>query len=216
VVLLNRAWSCPLPDSGARPSSRASSGGVQGAFAARAAHPRGRLGSGGRPASEAAAAQAKFDSGHARARRRRCSAGGADGCAASGKRYGSGREGRGRAVASASRATGVPFLLVAEDRGARPAAWPGCSPTGIAAAVPYLKLAGGRCGACRAGVGHALLRAASTPRRRIRPELFILCAGFNGGRAAVLRARGLRRAGGDPGYVLPDVDEVIFFRRWQA
>ena len=107
------------------------------------------------------------------------------------------------------------FILVAEDEGA-PCGLAWVQPTGMLLRSPYLKWLAVDAAHAGQGVGTVLLRAAEHAASAIRPELFILCAGFNEGALRFYAREGYAELGRIPGYVLADVDEVIFFRRWSA
>jgi GNAT superfamily N-acetyltransferase len=107
------------------------------------------------------------------------------------------------------------FLLVAEDAGA-PCGLAWVQPTGMLMRSPYLKWLAVDAAHAGQGVGAVLLRAAEHAASAVRPELFILCAAFNAGALRFYAREGYAELGRIPGYVLPDVDEVIFFRRWSA
>jgi GNAT superfamily N-acetyltransferase len=79
--------------------------------------------------------------------------------------------------------------------------------------TPYLKWIGVVGGGQGRGVGAQLLNSVEGAARSFRPELMLLCSHFNeGGRRFYLR-QGYQQVGVLPAYVLPDVDEVIFWKR---
>jgi GNAT superfamily N-acetyltransferase len=63
-----------------------------------------------------------------------------------------------------------------------------------------------------AGVGTALLRAAESEVFASAPGMLLLCADFNEAARAFYARRGYREVGAIPGFVLPDVTEVVFWK----
>ena len=78
---------------------------------------------------------------------------------------------------------------------------------------PYLKWIGVAPGTTGGGVGQLLLRAAEEAARSSLPELSLLCSDFNEGGHRFYRREGYLRVGELPSYVLPGVNEVLYFKR---
>jgi ribosomal protein S18 acetylase RimI-like enzyme len=78
---------------------------------------------------------------------------------------------------------------------------------------PYLKWIGVAGGATGAGVGRALLRSAEEAAAATLPELSLLCSDFNTGARRFYEREGYAQVGELPAYVLPDVNEVLYFKK---
>ncbi|SRR6266511_376482 len=116
----------------------------------------------------------------------------------------------GRAL-EAGRARGE-GLLVAEDGGAlRGLAW--FLPAGTLALGGYLKLIAVLPGSEGKGVGAALLRAFEAETARASAHAFLLVSDFNDGAQRFYEREGWVRVGALPGLVLPDVAEVLYWKR---
>lgn len=110
------------------------------------------------------------------------------------------------AGASAQFAAGLEqgdLLLVADDCGF---AW--CMPHGGFGRSAYLRLIGVRADCAGRGVGAALL--SEVEARTTTPDLMLLVSDFNEGAQRFYQRMGYTQIGAIPGYVLPDVTELIF------
>jgi GNAT superfamily N-acetyltransferase len=103
-------------------------------------------------------------------------------------------------------------LLVAEDGGTlRGLAW--FLRTGTLAMGGYLKLIAVLPGGEGKGTGAALLRAFEAETARTSAHAFLLVSDFNDGAQRFYEREGYLRVGPLPGLVLPDVAEVLFWKR---
>jgi GNAT superfamily N-acetyltransferase len=103
-------------------------------------------------------------------------------------------------------------LLVEESEGAvRGLAW--FLRSGTLAMGGYLRLIAVLPGAQGAGVGGALLDAFEAEVARESRHAFLLVSDFNGGAQRFYERRGYARVGAVPGLVLPEVAEVIYWKR---
>jgi ribosomal protein S18 acetylase RimI-like enzyme len=126
-------------------------------------------------------------------------------------RYGRGAAALARALeAGRGRGDG---LLVAEDGGgaARGLAW--FLPAGTLALGGYLKLIAVLPGGEGEGTGAALLRAFEAETARASAHAFLLVSDFNEGARRFYAREGYREVGPLPGLVLPDVAEVLYWKR---
>ncbi len=87
-------------------------------------------------------------------------------------------------------------------------------PRGMFGRSPYLKWIGVAPGAQSAGLGTTLLRAAEAAAAATRPELSLLCSDFNAGGQRFYEREGYARVGELPSYVLPGVNELLYFKRF--
>ena len=105
-------------------------------------------------------------------------------------------------------------LLVAD---AEPAnigfAW--CLPQGGFGRSMYLRLIGVQKERARAGVGAALLRSAEEAAFKVGHELFLLVSDFNTDAQRFYQRQGYQQIGAIPGYVLPDVTELLYWKQLQ-
>jgi ribosomal protein S18 acetylase RimI-like enzyme len=90
-------------------------------------------------------------------------------------------------------------------------AW--CLPRGAFGRSPYLRLIGVRADRMGAGVGAALLAAVEAEAARESSDLFLLVSDFNEPAQRFYRRQGYVPVGAIPGFVLPDVTELIFRKR---
>ncbi len=92
-------------------------------------------------------------------------------------------------------------------------AW--CLPQGGFGRSMYLRLIGVRQERARAGVGAALLRAAEDAALKVSHELFLLVSDFNLDAQRFYQRQGYQQIGAIPGYVLPDVTELLYWKQLQ-
>lgn len=105
------------------------------------------------------------------------------------------------------------LLLVAdvgEKHSACGFAW--CLPQGAFGRSVYLRLIGVRPDHASAGVGSALLAAVEAAAVRINEHVFLLVSDFNQDAQRFYRRHGYQPIGRIPGYVLPDVDELLYWK----
>ncbi len=88
-------------------------------------------------------------------------------------------------------------------------AW--CVPGGAFGRSDYLRLIGVRADCAGQGVGAALLTEVEA--RATSRDLLLLVSDFNEGAQRFYRRMGYDQIGALPGYVLPDVSELIFRKR---
>lgn len=126
------------------------------------------------------------------------------------ERYGRGAAALERALSAAlARGEG---LLVAEDGGApRGLAW--FLPSGTLALGGYLKLIAVLPGGEGRGAGGALLAAFEAETAKASAHAFLLVSDFNAGAQRFYARAGYARVGALPGLVLPDVAEVLYWKR---
>ncbi|MBI1278261.1 MAG: GNAT family N-acetyltransferase [Anaerolineaceae bacterium] len=107
-------------------------------------------------------------------------------------------------------------LLVADagaDNLACGFAW--CLPQGGFGRSMYLRLIGVRQERARAGVGAALLKGAEDAALKVGRELFLLVSDFNVDAQRFYQRQGYSQIGAIPGYVLPDVTELLYWKQLQ-
>jgi ribosomal protein S18 acetylase RimI-like enzyme len=103
-------------------------------------------------------------------------------------------------------------LLVAEEDGALAGlAW--FLPAGTLAMGGYLKLIAVLDGGQGRGTGAALLEAFEAAVARESAHAFLLVSDFNAGAQRFYERHGYTRVGALPGLVLPDVGEVLYWKR---
>jgi len=90
-------------------------------------------------------------------------------------------------------------------------AW--CVPQGGFGRSMYLRLIGVRQERARAGVGAALLRSAEEAASKGGNELFLLVSDFNLDARRFYQRQGYEQIGAIPGYVLPDVTELLYWKQ---
>lgn len=105
-------------------------------------------------------------------------------------------------------------VLVADKQGASSDeccgfAW--CVPGGAFGRTDYLRLIGVRADCSGHGIGAALL--SEVEARATSSDLILLVSDFNEGAQRFYQRMGYRQIGAIPGYVLPDVTELIFRKR---
>ncbi len=105
-------------------------------------------------------------------------------------------------------------LLLVADRGADQAcgvAW--CLPAGGFGRSAYLRAIGVHPAQTGSGVGSALLAAVEQQAAAFTDDLFLLVSDFNEAARRFYRRHGYVQVGAIPGYVLPDVTELLFRKR---
>jgi GNAT superfamily N-acetyltransferase len=102
-------------------------------------------------------------------------------------------------------------LLVAEEGAIRGLAW--FLRSGTLALGGYLKLIAVLPGGTGKGTGAALLRAFEEETARVSAHAFLLGSDFNEGALRFYEREGYVRVGPLPGLVLPDVAEVLYWKR---
>lgn len=103
-------------------------------------------------------------------------------------------------------------MLVEESDGlVRGLCW--CLPTGAFGMGGYLKLLAVSPGALGRGVGPALLAAFEAEVTRTGRNAFLFVSDFNAGAQRFYQRHGYQRVGALPGLVLPDVTELIYWKR---
>jgi len=65
-------------------------------------------------------------------------------------------------------------------------------------------------------VGAALLRSAEDAALKINPELFLLVSDFNVDAQRFYQRQGYQQIGAIPGYVLPDVTELLYWKQLRS
>ncbi len=125
-------------------------------------------------------------------------------------RYGRDAAALSRAL-EAARARGEGLLAAEEDGRLRGIAW--FLPSGTLALGGYLKLIALLPGAEGKGTGAALLRAFEQETARATAHAFLLVSDFNEGAQRFYEREGYLRVGALPGLVLPDVAEVLYWKR---
>lgn len=86
-------------------------------------------------------------------------------------------------------------------------------PKGSFGRSPYLRLIGVRPDAAGSGIGSGLLGEIERMAVAVSSDLFLLVSDFNHDAQRFYRKRGYEQIGSIPGYVLPDVMELIFRKR---
>jgi len=105
------------------------------------------------------------------------------------------------------------LLLVADGAGdgsAHGLAWTMIG--GIFGRSAYLRLLGIQNGCTGGGIGVALLDETEQHVRAARQDLFLLVSDFNDAAQRFYQRQGYRQIGAIPGYVLPDVTELLFWK----
>ncbi len=103
-------------------------------------------------------------------------------------------------------------LLIAEEGGA-PAGLAWFLPAGTLAMGGYLRLIAVLGAGQGRGTGAALLAAFEEAVSRESAHAFLLVSDFNDGAQRFYERHGYRRVGALPGLVLPDVGEVLYWKR---
>ncbi|NLX09973.1 MAG: GNAT family N-acetyltransferase [Chloroflexi bacterium] len=103
-------------------------------------------------------------------------------------------------------------LLAAEVDGvAHGVAW--CMVGGAFGRSGYLRLLGVHPAEAGYGLGARLLEQAEHVIARTSPDMFLLVSDFNAGAQRFYARQGYQQVGALPAYVLPDVTELIFWKR---
>ncbi len=106
------------------------------------------------------------------------------------------------------------ILLVADvgdNESACGFAW--CLPKGGFGRSVYLRLIGVRPDRARAGIGAALLGAAEQAAIAVKSDLLLLVSDFNTDAQRFYQRQGYTQVGALPGYVLPEVSELIYWKQ---
>jgi ribosomal protein S18 acetylase RimI-like enzyme len=90
-------------------------------------------------------------------------------------------------------------------------AW--CMPRAAFGRSAYLRLIGVRPDCTGLGIGAALLDAVEDRARAASDDLFLLVSDFNADAQRFYRRHGYEQIGAIPGYVLPDVTEILMRKR---
>lgn len=104
------------------------------------------------------------------------------------------------------------LLLTADCDGASACGLVWCMPRGVFGRSMYLRLLGVREDFHGAGLGAGLLDAAEQAAARSH-DMILLVSDFNHGAQRFYERQGYRQVGALPGYVLPDVTELIYRKR---
>jgi ribosomal protein S18 acetylase RimI-like enzyme len=115
------------------------------------------------------------------------------------------------AQAQFERALDTEDILLVADQDERAVGFTWCLPKGGFGLSAYLKLIGVR--HAGAGIGVALLDETERRARDISKDMFLLVSDFNLDAQRFYRRQGYEQIGAVPGYVLPDVAELIFRKR---
>jgi GNAT superfamily N-acetyltransferase len=101
-----------------------------------------------------------------------------------------------------------------EDGQACGLAW--CLREGAFGRSAYLRLLGVRTGHTGRGVGAALLDYAEQAAAKITRDMFLLVSDFNVDAQRFYQRQGYTRIGAIPGYVLPNVTELLYWKQLQT
>jgi len=111
----------------------------------------------------------------------------------------------------AALARGDRLLVAAEGADLRGVAW--FLPAGTFGLGGYLRLIAVAPGSQGAGVGAALLAAFEAEAAAASRHAFLLVSDFNEGAQRFYERHGYARCGALPGLVLPDVAEIVYWKR---
>jgi GNAT superfamily N-acetyltransferase len=104
------------------------------------------------------------------------------------------------------------WLIVADgDSPAIGFAW--AIPRGAFGRSPYLRLIGVCADAAGSGVGTRLLDEIECMAAEVADDMFLLVSDFNEGAQRLYQRQGYEQIGAIPGYVQPEVTELIFRKR---
>lgn len=105
------------------------------------------------------------------------------------------------------------LLLTADTPDASSCGLAWCLPHGAFGRSVYLRLLGVQPSHHSTGLGAALLNAAEEHATRIAHDMILLVSDFNHGAQRFYQRQGYQQVGAIPGYVLPDVTELIYWKR---
>ena len=106
------------------------------------------------------------------------------------------------------------ILLVADaDPGVRACGFAWCLPQRAFARSAYLRLIGVREGYTGSGIGAQLLDRVEDAAAKTGKDLFLLVSDFNEAAQRFYRRQGYRQVGALPAYILPDVTELVYWKR---
>jgi ribosomal protein S18 acetylase RimI-like enzyme len=105
------------------------------------------------------------------------------------------------------------ILLVADQPGQAACGFAWAAPQGAFDRSVYLKLIGVHPAQAGSGIGSALLAAVEGRARPHSSDLFLLVSDFNQVAQRFYRRHNYQQVGIIPGYVLPDVAELIFWKK---
>jgi GNAT superfamily N-acetyltransferase len=106
------------------------------------------------------------------------------------------------------------LLVVADsEAGAICCGFAWCMPRGAFGRSAYLRWIGVRDDQTGTGLGTALLRHVEQAAADFAPDMILLVSDFNHDAQRFYERAGYRQVGALPGYVLPDVTELIFWKR---
>jgi ribosomal protein S18 acetylase RimI-like enzyme len=105
------------------------------------------------------------------------------------------------------------ILLVADCEASRACGFAWCLPEGMFGRSAYLKLIGVRPELAAGGVGSALLAVVEQAALAFGDALFLLVSDFNRDAQRFYQRHGYREVGVIPGYVLADVNELLYWKR---
>lgn len=88
-----------------------------------------------------------------------------------------------------------------------------CLPEGGFGRSAYIRWLGLREGFTGLGIGAALLRRAEQRAVQYSKDMFLLVSDFNASAQRFYRREGYQQVGAIPGYVLPDVTELVCWKR---
>ena len=77
----------------------------------------------------------------------------------------------------------------------------------------YIRWFGVRKELARAGVGAALMRSVEEAASKVSREIFLLVSDFNTDAQRFYQRQGYQQIGAIPGYVLPDVTELLYWKQ---
>lgn len=103
--------------------------------------------------------------------------------------------------------------LLTADAAAAAAGFAWVIPRGAFGRSPYLRLIGVRADLASAGIGSRLLDAMERKAADVADDLFLLVSDFNESGQRFYRRQGYEQVGAIPGFVLPDVSELMFRKR---
>lgn len=109
-------------------------------------------------------------------------------------------------------------LLVADsdDPGGRACGLAWCLPAGAFGRSAYLRILGVHPDRAGQGIGAVLLRQAEATVATSCDDLFLLVADFNTDAQRFYERQGYHQIGVIPGYVLPDVAELLYWKRLRS